>query len=627
MSPADPARRPAPPATTPGSRTTRLWGPPPWLWLTLALFGIQVPFLVDWLVWAASWSGTQHGRSPALLTVLALTLVQLLPVVFLLAGALSVVPPQPRTRWVEWRYKLKPPDHEPDGTPHVYDQMRRFLTDQAPGTELRVTVRRDLLARVYPGGWRTTRVGVFSPLISLWERDREAAEAVLLHEIGHLRYGEQHVAGLGSPFTGLVRAWPYVFAVFGLLPMALLLASGSATAALMSAQIVLVVLSVPKVLLIVVSALWSAELTADRYAAGTAVPTAQQRVLNALAQSPRDALARLYHPPVRMRLWFTARTEQPVAQLLLVLLWPAAVLAENLLDLFGAALAHRLLGDSSADDAAWRAVSLAHEQLTSGPTWWAMLVVLAVWPLLAGLWPRLWGWRGRAVGTLSPAVYATSALLPMLVLVLGLLPTGPKPGESSQADSRAPDATAVPPAGGSTAAGPTMPTPCPSPSRPAAPGRPEGLPSFEAPRASDTTGSAAPADTRMRSFRTLRVASVKPLSGSLTQAQDMADRLAHARWTLSPDGTLTAEDTDLPALRTTAVHGGTRFLHGEHTRTTDVSTTTTWVDARLHTPAGHAARLDLIRAATGITHAVVGCREFDSTVTAAARLALQLEEQ
>ncbi|OPG01340.1 hypothetical protein B1R27_37480 [Streptomyces sp. GKU 895] len=368
------------------------------------------------MAWTAFWSGPEHGRGPALLTALALTFVQLLPVVFLLAGALSVVPPQPRTWWVERRYQLRSPDHEPDGTPHVYDQMRRFLTLQAPGVELRVTMRRDLLARVYPGGWRTTRVGAFNPLVILWQRDREAAEAVLLHEIGHLRYGEQHVAGLGSPFTGLVRAWPYVFAVFGLLPVALLLASGNSAAPLLSAQIVLVVLTVPKILLIVVSALWTAELTADRYAAGTAAPTAQRRALNALAQSPHDALARLYHPPVRLRLWFTARAEQPVPQLLLVLLWPAAVLTENLLDLGGADVAYRLLDDTTAADATRKAVSLTHEQFVSGPTWWATLGTLAAWPLLTGVWARLWGvaWASdrhlptRLVRDLRPAPRADS---------------------------------------------------------------------------------------------------------------------------------------------------------------------------------------------------------------------------
>jgi len=626
MSPADPGG-PARPAPGPAGRPTRLSGPPPWLWLTLGLFAAQVPLLVDWLAWTASWSGAEHGRGPALLTALALTLVQLLPVVFLLAGVVSVIPPQPRTWWVERRYKLQPPDPEPDGTPHVYDQMRRFLTLQAPGIELRVTVRRDLLARVYPGGWRTTRVGVFSPLVSLWERDREAAEAVLLHEIGHVRYGEQHVAGLGSPFTGLVRAWPYVFVVFGLLPLVLLAASGNAAAPLLSAQIVLVVLSVPKVLLIVVSALWTAELTADGYAAGTAVHTAQQRALNALSQSPRDALARLYHPPVRMRLWFTARSERPVPQLLLVLLWPAAVLTENLLDLCGAALAYRLLDDATAADPTLKAVSLAHEQLASGPTWWATLGTLAAWPLLTGVWARLWGWRGRPVATVSRALYATSALLPALILILGLLLAGAKPGAPSHADARASDAVTGAPAGGSAAAGPTLPTPCPSASKPAAPIRPEGLPSFDTRPVPGTPGSAARVGNRLRFFRTLRVSSIELLSGSLTQAQGTADRLAHARWTLSPDGTLTATGADLPELRTTVVHDGTLVLRGERTRTTDVSATTTWVDARLHTQAGRTARLDLIRAATGITHAVVACQEFDSTVTTAARLTLQLEER
>lgn len=107
----------------------------------------------------------------------------------------------------------------------------------------------------------------------------------------------------------------------------------------------------------------------------------------------------------------------------------------------------------------------------------------------------------------------------------------------------------------------------------------------------------------------------------------MADRLTHARWTLSPDGTLTAAGPDFPALRTTVVHDGTRLLRGERTRTTDVSATTTWVEARLRTQAGRTVRLDLIHAATGVTHAVVACRAFDSTVTTAARLTLQLEER
>ncbi|MEU6652771.1 M48 family metalloprotease [Streptomyces sp. NPDC046900] len=502
--------------------------------------------------------------------------------------------------------------------------MRRFLAEQAPGTELRVSGRRDLLARVYPGGRRTARIGVFSPLIHLWVQDRQAAEAVLLHEVGHLRYGEQHVAGLGSPFTGLVRAWPYVFAVFGLLPVALLFASGNVAAPLMPAEIVLVVLSVVKVLLIVVGALWTAELAADRHAARTAGQRTHLRALNALDRRAEGGLARLYHPPVGVRRWFASRTERPSVQLLLVLLWPAAVLAGNLLDLFGAVTAYRLLGGSYRAEATRKAVSLAREQLIAGPVWWAMLATIALWPLIAGAWSRLWGWRGQPSDTFSRAAYVASALLPLLAPAVGLLPVGPTAGGSSQqAGDQGPGVAATPPAGATAS-----PTPCPSRSRPPRPVRPEGIPSFSDARLSEDHGTARPTPDRTWSFRTLRVISVQPLSGSLTQAQDVADRLAHVRWTLTTDGTLTADDADLPALRTTAVHGDTRLLSGERSRTTDVSVITIWMDARLvRPPTGHTMRLDLIRTATGVTHAVVACRAFDSTVTTAARLALQLAEQ
>ncbi|MHB9863753.1 M48 family metalloprotease [Streptomyces sp. YIM S03343] len=597
---------------------------------------MRLPALISHLGWAVSLIRTGHGRRPGVQTAAALILVQLLPLVFLLAAVLSLVATGLRARWVEHHYELRPADPAAEGEPPTIDEMQRFLTEQAPGTELRVTVRQDLPARVYPGGWRTARVGVFSPLVSLWKRDREAAEAVLHHEIGHLRNGEQHVAGLGSPFTGLVRAWPYVFAVFGLLPVILLFASGNPTAPLMSAQIVLVVVSVPKNLLIVVGALWSAELAADRYAArtagsaaqttGSAAQTAksaaQQRALREGTRTSHGVLARLYHPPVRMRLWFIARSEQPPAQLLLVLLWPAAMLTGNLLDLSGGALAFWLLGDTTADDATRRAVALSRAELVSGPVWWAILGAITVWPLLTRRWARLWGWHGRAAaGTLSPTVYATSGLLPVLVLVLGLLPVGPTPGERPQATSRSPHATV------STGSGLALPTPCPSRSRPAPPSRPAGLPSFEALRSNRPTSDTAPTGDRMRSLRTLHVVSTSPLLGSPAQAQDVADRLAHAHWTLGPDGTLTADGADLPVLGTTAVQGGTRLLHGERTRTTDVSATTTWLDARLSISADGTVRLDLIHAATGVTHAVVACRAFDSTVTAAARLVLRLQER
>jgi Zn-dependent protease with chaperone function len=174
---------------------------------------------------------------------------------------------------VERRYGLLPPDHplmapaaRPTPAPgevpepHFHHWMTAFLNEYAPGTQLRLSTQSGLSARVYPSSWRGTRVGVFAPLLHLWEMDVEAAHAVLLHELGHLRRGEQHVAGLGSPFTTLVRVWPYVLAGMVALTATLLFVTGDATARLTLAEVVLVLFSVPKVLLLVVAALWSAEL-------------------------------------------------------------------------------------------------------------------------------------------------------------------------------------------------------------------------------------------------------------------------------------------------------------------------------------------------------------------------------
>jgi hypothetical protein len=106
--------------------------------------------------------------------------------------------------------------------------------------------------------------------------------------------------------------------------------------------------------------------------------------------------------------------------------------------------------------------------------------------------------------------------------------------------------------------------------------------------------------------------------------RDTRDRLAHTHWTWENDGTLTVGSAG-PRLRTTAIETDARVLRGASTVTTAVSATSTWVDARLRFPAARPAELTLIWAATSVTHAVVNCESFDSTVTAAARFVLILD--
>ncbi|MFE6745117.1 hypothetical protein ACFVGM_04630 [Kitasatospora purpeofusca] len=596
-------------------------GPPPWLWLLVGFYLSRLPGTVTW--WTAQAKdllglgaySEQVAGTGGFRALLALSVAQLAPTAFLLAGILALPLPRLRCRFTEWRHGLRRPL---PGEP--FTEIQRFLAERAPGVELRVSATRsDLTARVYPAGPRATRIAAFVPLTVLWRRDRAAAETLLLHELGHHRNGEQHVAGLGSPFVALLRSWPYVFALCGLLPAGLLLVSGEPSAHLMFAQVVLVVLRVPEVLLLPVGALWSAELAADRHAAAARGGAELLRVLDAIEEADAGRLAALHHPPARLRRWFAHRGGNPRAQLLLVSLLPLALLADLLLTTAGATVAYRLL-DVPWGRAAGRALTLAEHQVTGGPEWWAVLAVLAAWPLLAPLRPRIRAPHGRPGGhpddTLSPRPYATAALVPALVLAVGLAPWGSTADPVAATTRPGPTASAGPPPLPLDPLDPTA-TACPTPSPPAPPGRPSGLPG---PAAASGLPSTDPAAVPPGAFRTARVVSAEPLLGTPRPLVDeVADRLARARWTLSADGTL-AEDTGEPPL-----HRRTDGLHGEKHTTTEVSATTVWTDADLRpAPDGPDVRLVLVRAAVGVDHAVIACRTFDATTTTAAVLVLDL---
>lgn len=617
------------------TRPARSWNPPPWLWLTLLLFLAQVPTLIGHAFGVGTglgqFSEAGHGRFVTAL----LSLVQLLPLFFLLAAALALFAPRARCHFVERRYGLLPPDHPlmapaagaprapgevPE--PHFHDEMAAFLTEHAPGTQLRFSTQAGFSARVYPGGWRVTRIGVFASLVHLWEADVEAARAVLLHELGHLRHGEQHVAGLGSPFTALVRVWPYVLGGLVVVPVTLLFVTGNATAPLTLAEVVLVLFSVPKVLLLVVAALWSAELGADRHAARAAGADTLVRALRRLEEGDRGGPARLYHPPAGLRIWFASRAETGGVLLLLTLLWPFALLTQLLLTMLGAVPAYVLLG-ASWDRASREVLALAHDALTADPAWWATLAVVLVWPLATGVRSSA---GARSAVSVSSRVYATAVLFPAVVLLVGLLPLVSRPTGDVFAeghDGHATASTGVPGGGG----GGGTSTVCPSASAPPAPTRPPGLPSFT--RGSPTaSGDAAPHQSDgPQTFRTLRVTSVEALSGSTAQAQDVGERLRGARWTLHGDGSLSADVAGVPVLRGSGTDGATRWFTGQRTEHTAVGTTTTWTEARLVVGTDQSPRLDLIRAATLAMRAVVDCREFTSTSSTAQRFSLTLSGQ
>ena len=125
------------------------------------------------------------------------------PSLLLFLGVISLGLPGLRGLWVRKAYGLRDPPDLP-----VVGEIREFLSIHAPGLSIKANLlRTDLLAFVMPLGYRATAIALFGGLVVLWRRDREAAQAVLLHESGHARQGDVFAVGMGSAFKALLDVW------------------------------------------------------------------------------------------------------------------------------------------------------------------------------------------------------------------------------------------------------------------------------------------------------------------------------------------------------------------------------------------------------------------------------------
>ncbi|WP_141578885.1 M48 family metalloprotease [Actinomadura sp. WMMA1423] len=394
---------------------------PPWIWLFLVLYlawGLrgQVAGIRRWID-AFSGDGDYAplvGRTSLVLLRL-LVVVELLPVAMLVAGILSVGFPALRARWVERSLRLVPADGRP-----VTAEMQRFVDGYAPGTELRFTVSGRRLARAYPAGWRRARIAVFLPLVHLWRKDRRTAQAVLLHEVAHVRQGDHLVVGLGSPFVWVVRTWAPVFVLLGLLPVLVyFLVAPHALAAAIGAQLVLVSTRPLRVLILPVAALWLSEISADRLPVQILGPDDLRRAL--AAAGGRGTLRSLpSHPPRLLRRWASA--PHPAGTAALLAAWPATIVVSLLIALATAAPAYLLIGTSVSGTAdrllAGTHALLADARLTTA----AAVAVLLAWPYLVHAWTRWWLPGAPSLPSDAPRVYQAAALFPAALFLASFLP-------------------------------------------------------------------------------------------------------------------------------------------------------------------------------------------------------------
>jgi Zn-dependent protease with chaperone function len=406
---------------------------PPWLWVWLVYLLAELPpAITSFYPSFAEISGT---RMPAALGGTGFIMVARLVSIFvgvlyvmLVAGLAAVVFPQLRGRWVERRFRLASDDRP------VIAEMQWFVDCYDPSVRLRVSLRADQMARIYPVGWRTARIAVFRPLTVLWRRDREAAQAVLLHELAHRRQGDQLITGLGSPFVWLIRIGVPAYIVLVVIPVALFLAGGGGLMAPFTASLTATVAGfIPSFVFLPVVALWLAELDADQQAAQAVGPGALRRALQAGA-GPRGHLAArvmalLSHPPQRLRMRRAAA--RPAASVALMTAWPVSMAVFVLV--FPFVLDAPLLSSQYMSLGTWDKVGLHTELGYDMPIVIATAVVLLAWPALAGLWGRLWSPGPRPGGGQPwwPSLAATA--LPLGVLLLFLA----SPPLSQQAIARA----------------------------------------------------------------------------------------------------------------------------------------------------------------------------------------------
>lgn len=396
-----------PATTSPGLRLpTR--ATPPWLWV--CLFGViaSVPSEISYM---RSASRLYFGDTLLLrivngedVTVTRLSFVfSVLIYAIILAGAVSVLFPRLRGRWVERRFKLTSDDRV------VLLEMQSFVHAYDPSISLRYTLRSGQMARLYTIGWRAARVAIFRPMAALWRSDREAAQAILLHEVAHRRHGDQLIVGLGSLYAFLIRVSLPAYLLFVLIPVVIDLVTAKAIVNSHFPGIgpvsfansdrqelggvgIAAAMQVPTQIYLPVIALWLAEIDADHVTARSVGSTALRRALRVSANSRMPFVARMFsflsHPAYWIRFRLASAGPSVVASFIIA--WPAAFAIWNIIVPAVMTVIEVLFGFAGSQSWAMYETMLFLDVSSVKLMTILAAALLFAWPVLASRWDRFW---------------------------------------------------------------------------------------------------------------------------------------------------------------------------------------------------------------------------------------------
>jgi Zn-dependent protease with chaperone function len=395
------------PAVSDSRRAPRL-AVPPWtlFWLASSLV-ITVPgqlptwkeSLYDLLGITAASSYAASGTG-----VLRLgEVVDLVPPLLLIAAIAAIIGAPLRGRFVARSYRLAPTAKP------VIAEITDFTRSVAPGMEVRANVLRlDVSAFIYPHGFRRASLAVCGRLVQMWRRDREAAEAVIRHELSHRDRGDALLLGTVSPLEGLLRRWMWILIAFIVIPISVswvaettdffrqvgmpgtthkasqfltLLLPGLLWALLASTAQLMAMITMP------IAASWSAEIAADHHAAAHGRSAALARAL----QAPRSSgfrhwmSGRITHPPTALRRALAQAGTVPQVLAALVI-YPVGWLVQLLWLLIMAASAYAGEHEKIATIISAERANIATYAHSNWSLWTAALVVALVWPALTPAW-------------------------------------------------------------------------------------------------------------------------------------------------------------------------------------------------------------------------------------------------
>ncbi|MCC7478756.1 M48 family metalloprotease [bacterium] len=373
-------------------------GAVPWVWLMTFGLGLNplaalvslVRFVYDYLLGIAPLNASGAVMQPFMLLALHLPLMALsggIPLLAIGYGSLMVFFPSVRRRRLENSYELRP--WEPLGPVQIaiYAFARRLMPDVVFTANLKHS---HLLAFVYPGSATEARLAVFGGLLLLWQRDREAAQSVIAHELAHFRRGEALHLGAGSGLETALKAG--IFSMAGALVFWLLLGllNWKLTGILLSSA-----LGAFGIYAVLLAAFWCSEFQADRLAAEEL--GSSDGLLRALEQQQERGsslsrlLARLTHPPLS---WRRAMLQRGASHALLLsnLIFLGGLSLRSLLLAFSLAGGYFFLGRETAQSigAAMPYGNVIRDIAFSGTGFMVAGMGFFIWPLLHYRWATLW---------------------------------------------------------------------------------------------------------------------------------------------------------------------------------------------------------------------------------------------